>query len=275
MVAVDRAERLRARVPGNQICRTVAGTPVSVHSYDGMEWLPQIGKLWVGGGSSWRSGAGHPQAFLFDPRTRKWERAPDIFGDWLQSDYDPVNHALLVTGSQTGAIRMLDGRTLKTIGQSGRSWTFDDVSGAFDFHRRLFVALGTRQMIVWALPKGPPPPNGFLPGGDLRKTARIENGQRVDFHPPLAHRAALVYHPPSRRFVMWNGDPTIYVLDPETWVWSEIKPKGTEAPSTWRDAERKQLRSAGIYGRWRWLPDYGVFLGYNDEAGVPWLFKMP
>lgn len=267
--------RYTADCSSGTMCSTVDGTPTSVHSYDGMEWLPKAGRLWVGGGSAYQVGWGTPQAFLFDPRTRRWERTENVWGDWLQSDYDPVTESLVVSGSQVGLLALHDGLTGRRRAQSGKGRTFHDVAGALDFDRRVFVALDIEAPLAWPLPPGALGRIPYLQSNSYMRAARVEGGRRVAFHPPRAHRSGIAYHPPGRRFAVWNGDPTVYFLDAGDWTWTEVAPPGGKGPSAYRDAARKQLRTAGIYGRWRWLPDYGVFLGYNDDEGRPWVFKAP
>ncbi|VAX32291.1 hypothetical protein MNBD_NITROSPIRAE01-196, partial [hydrothermal vent metagenome] len=33
-----------------------------------------------------------------------------------------------------------------------------------------------------------------------------------------------VYDPVIKKFVGWGGGSSVYVLDPDTWVWTEISP---------------------------------------------------
>lgn len=73
----ERLTNPSAYKPGcTNVCVTVDGTPTSVHSYDGIEYLPNVGKLWMGSGAAWISGSYSPDSFYFDMQTKSWQRGP-------------------------------------------------------------------------------------------------------------------------------------------------------------------------------------------------------
>jgi hypothetical protein len=252
-------------------CITVDGTPTAAHSYDGVEWIESLGKLYVNGGSPWQqAGSFTPQAFMFDPKTRKWERKTDSIGNAIAGDVDPATGYVLIAGDSQ--LWIYDPKADKMIAKTSKNWGGRDLSGAWSPDHRVFVDLvdpgeqsGPR-VLVW----------NFSRLRDLRMVSRQDGNalvptyrgtgaSRVRFQPPNYHKAGIVYDPKGRRFAVWTGDATVWWLDPATWEWTSSVARGP-APDTTK-------KTAGIYGRWRYLPAYDVFLGYNDWDTAPWIYK--
>jgi hypothetical protein len=73
-------------------------------------------------------------------------------------------------------------------------------------------------------------------------------------------------------FYMWRGGSDVWVLDPpdtlqqQGWTVTQVLPTGSgpRIPDRWQ---------AGVYGRWNYLPDLGVFLGLEAKTNDVWIFK--
>ncbi len=258
------------------ICRTLDGTPTSAHTYDGIAWLPAQGRLWVGSGSAYRSGSAVRQAFEFDPDQRRWQAAPSPLVGWLHSAFDPQSGLLLV-GSQRGELAAYDPAEQRYRFRSSRSWTLPARVAGLDVDGRQYVVLAgdnkkawqvlvfDLRSVAWNLPEG------RLPGGQLLAT-RIQrgDGRWVTGAPPGMHRAGISYDTKRRRLTLWDGGPDVWTLDTATWRWTALRAEGV--PPSRHDARGRE-RTRGVFGRWRYLPQWDVFIGYDDPSGSPWLYR--
>lgn len=260
------------------ICRTIDNTPTATHSYDGIEWLPEQQLLWVGSGSGYRSGSAVKQAFVFNPENNQWTAVRAALNGWLHTDYDPVSQSLLV-GSNTGQLSSYDPATDTYRHSSPRGWSTGDSAAALDLHTRRFVVLAKASdpswnilyydlsQVVWRNP------NSRIPTNNKARTfIRDANGTLVPGNPPRMNRMGITYDPVEKKLLGWNGGPVVWTLDTQTWIWEKHRPTGP-APRAF-DAHKKEY-TRGVYGRWRYLPDYDVFLGYNNPGGNPWIYKRP
>src|SRR6266849_3963 len=70
------------------------GNPAAVHSYDGLNYIPDVDKLWRGGGSLWSGSGGGTQAtWMLDLASNRWQRMANsrVLGVSVTSEYDPVS----------------------------------------------------------------------------------------------------------------------------------------------------------------------------------------
>src|SRR6185503_15172939 len=78
--------------------------------------------------------------------------------------------------------------------------------------------------------------------------------------------------PVRKVLVGWSGERAVGYLDGKTLVWSNLSNAGSPAAPV-RSRERDYTASGAIYGRWRYVPKYDVFLGYNNPRGNLWVWK--
>src|SRR6266852_165861 len=133
------------------------GNPASVHTYDGLVYLPVQDKLWRGGGSLWSgSGGGTRACWLFDFDALKWERKADslTLGVGVFARYDPV----------TGHVFAASDRSiLQEYDPSKNTWTQrgrdpmdrgEETTSALDPETRLFVGIGNGKLNVYNIKRG-------------------------------------------------------------------------------------------------------------------------
>ena len=190
------------------------GNPSSVHSYDGMVYLPTQDKLWRGGGSKWSgSGGGTNAGWFFDFNSLAWERRAGsrVLGVSVVSELDPV----------TGHIfAFSDHDTLGEYDPVANTWTDRGFSGhreemtaTIDPVARLMVVVaGNLGSAVWSL--------------DLQTGAQVDRtttGGSVI----LGARGGpgLVYDPVLKKIVAWAGGTSVYSLDTSTWAWIPSFPR--------------------------------------------------
>lgn len=257
----------------NDSCVTVDGTPTSVHSYDAIEWLPNVRRLWMGPGAIFRSGNATSQAFFFDVFTTTWQKRTNLPGGAFgATDYDPVTGYLIVVADSGWAVAydpLTD--TYKHTGSS--SWFHGDGVGAFDFHNRQFVLITGHTPYIYDLSQlDLQNPNSAIPWNKKLVTYTMTGSGKVEFAPNK--KMGFQYDPVRKIFVGWHGDRNVWILDPNNgWVWSEYKNINGPAPQEFYS--NGEARTLGVYGRWRYLPEYDAYLGYNDVDGNVWIYKMP
>ena len=75
----------------------------------------------------------------------------------------------------------------------------------------------------------------------------------------------IAYDPVADRIVAWHGGSSVYTLDMATGVWTEVavNPGPTAAAPQW-----------GTFGRWGYVPQYGIFVLINDIDQNAWVFRL-
>lgn len=256
-------------------CETVDGTPTSVHSYDAVQWIPYLNSLWAGPGSGWKGGQITTQSFLFSVDKSQWtplERVP--IKQAIVSEYDPVTGLILI-GSRGGTMTALDPLTGEYY-KSGKyiGPTFGFTSASFDFHRRLFIslnktylALSDLSQVNWEDTSSP------TPAARVQFTYAMQGEEKIEFYPPnrdtseSGWRWGLIYDPRRQLFLAWEGYGEIWMLDPESWVWTKVQ------DNTIGDLPQARSGHKGIFGRWQYLNKYDVYLGYPSRDQSLWVFK--
>jgi hypothetical protein len=229
------------------------GNPPSRHTYGGLVYLPNLDRLWAGGGSLWCATGGASLAtWLFDFTTLTWERKADFPNtrDLEQvSAYDPL----------TGRVYFAHvSRSLFEYDPVGNTWKRlehkhigHDKTMALDPKRRTLVLVGGGQMLLYDLR----PPGGWktiTPTGD---TAILG-----------ARYPGFVYDPVSDRFVAWGGGSDVYVLDGGTMSWTKRTSTGPVVPSP--------ATKTGTYGRWQYIPSRNVFIGVNSIDENVFIYRL-
>lgn len=245
---------------GNYV-RTLDGSPISSHTYDGLQYLPGLGKMFMFGGSQYRQGYNYDQhAYLFDATKFKWSQgavAPHYVIQ-VASAYDSRRERVLVTYA-TGLMAYYPANDEWRVISSGERSDYERVADYDPLHD-LFVEVGQRKhpVVYYA-----------LGGGGGRHAAPIQGD--LDF--AKVPRPGVAYDSRQRVFVIWGGSRQVWVLDPATWKVTRLDNAGGDAPS-WRGANGKP-KNHGTYSRWQYVPDYDVFIGYNSARDNVWLYRLP
>src|SRR6266849_1816501 len=189
------------------------GNPAAVHSYDGLNYIPDLDKLWRGGGSLWSGSGGGTQAtWMLDLATNRWQRMADsrvlgVSGKNLLGEYDPRQNRW------------------REIGNISHG---EEQVAAIDPERRLFVRVGNGDVSYCNIRSG-----SIRTAVPTRGPQDVVNGRGPGF----------VYDPSIKKFVGWAGGASVFTLDPATWTWTEIKPApgNTVVPPHTTDAPNKFL----------------------------------
>ncbi len=233
--------------------------PVSSHTYDGLVHLPKSDQMFKFGGSYYRSGDVYDRhAYLFDLATKTWKRgamAP-IHVLEVNADLDPeTNRVIIGTG---GGLMYYD----PTADSWKREFEHDSSVpasvGELDPDRRIYVQVMalTGSVAFYEIDKIP-----------VRQKASIKGDAGWGKRPGLA------YHSPSKRMVIWDGGREVWSFSTENWVVRKFTNPNGNAPFPLMTNGRP--KSAGVYGRWQFVPDYGVFIAYNSVADNVWVYNLP
>ncbi|MGB8275101.1 MAG: hypothetical protein WCF16_07525, partial [Alphaproteobacteria bacterium] len=124
------------------------GTPVTAHSYDGIEYLPNVDKFFVFGYATFKSGK-PAAAWLFDPATRRWTML-DAKDSGIASAYDPATGK--VYSHNNYRLYEFDPKSGKWAARvsGGFTWPFD-FTAAVDPEHHLLVAVGKGQVFYYDL----------------------------------------------------------------------------------------------------------------------------
>jgi chitodextrinase len=229
------------------------GDPSSVHTYDGLEYLPSLGKIWRGGGSLWSgSGGGSRASWYFDPASLTWQRRADSqsLGVSQVSAYDPV------TGHIFGAS---DKGSLHEYDPSANTWTSRGAFGVgeeghavIDPQARVFVAVG----------------NGLMRVHDI--AASITRAQSTSGPQNIvgARGPGLAYDSALNRIVGWAGGTSVYSLDASTWTWTAHPAASTNVVTPTPPTR------VGVFGRFAYVPSKNIYLLVNSVSEPVYAYKL-
>lgn len=241
------------------------GTPRSRHTYDYIEYMPNIDRfISAGSAAIYPSGTSYDMKFYdfnFDTNTWNSTRAPLAYTGTYSGSisscavYDPVTGHLYRIGS-LGAGR------LDEYDPINDNWTTHSSTylhlyqtAALDHNGRTLVTMGNGQTpLKWDLNNPDTPPVELQTGGEKSIEANLAPG--------------FVYDPASKRYVAWGGGADIFVLNPADWIWTKVNPASTNtviptATQKW-----------GTYGRFRYVPSKNVFITVNEVSGNVYIYKL-
>ncbi|WP_026609101.1 right-handed parallel beta-helix repeat-containing protein [Methylocaldum szegediense] len=238
---------------------TTDGTPVSAHTYDGLEYLPNVDRIFRNGGSEWYNGSNFDRsAWLFDMDRHIWERKSEGGGGYLASAYDPVRGTIYVVGSKF--VDEYDPVRDKWQRRLSRLASFRVDVAAIDPINRQLVTNSFRPGVI---------SYQINPDGSLTNRSLVVTKGATEWDKRMA---ALEYDPVRKVMVAWDGGRETAYLDVASWTWRRFENKSSKAaPVRKRDADYSA--SGAIFGRWRYVPDYDVFIGYNAPRRNVWVWK--
>jgi hypothetical protein len=233
------------------------GTPVSRHTYDGLQYLTGPHRFLSFGGAMARNGFSTTVTWTLDLDSGTWtnmqpggEGTPFNGANgtyWMGTAYDPVSEQLFYKSEAGFSIYDVAGNAWSRVLDGGYpplypQWSASSYRrGVIDPKRRLFFAFGEDpevQVFVWSIDDQEAVSEQWLStGGDAL----------------LSYGAAGVdYDPTADTMVAWAGGAP-WVMDMTTKVWTDKNGEGAPAEQV----------NQGTYGRWRYVPRYNVFILVN------------
>lgn len=241
--------------------------PVSVHSYDQLEYLPDQSLLFAAGGSSF-SANGYATAltWLFDlakSDTSGWIQADPMPKDKgfyeynMSTAYDPVSKKVIMRGYARGG----------TFDPTTKSWKLGDAHlptrkigtvGELDPKRRKFVVIGLGNAEQYPVSSsgelGPPEPLAATGDKDIEQ----------------CYSPGFVYDNRADRLVAWCAKGDVYTLDLERRVWTRHQAKSSAVPGD--PGNTPQIR--GTFGRFRYMPEYNAYIVVNGTRQNVFLYRL-
>ena len=231
------------------------GTPGVNHTYDRLEYIPEINSFCRFGG-----GYGNKGSACMRMDTFAWSQAPNVDGEptGIKTGYDPVTHSVWFRpgGAHTYFYRYdSPTNTFVKNGSLEGGWATYRSTGALDSVRRLFVTVGGGEVRIWDVSSNPV----------NRGKAITTTGDTAIIH---TMNPGLEYDPVIGKIVAWAGGTDVYTLDTATWVWTKVplSPSNTVIPTP--------PQANGTYGRFRYVPSKNVYIAVNDVAQNVFFFRL-
>jgi hypothetical protein len=238
--------------------------PNSRHTYDGIEYMPNVDRLFVFGGSlACGSGNFGRDTWTFDFATMQWQN---------MRPSGPIPRA--VPGTMT-AYDPNTGRVY--LHDLAHLYSYDFATNTFTQHSTAAVNIGYHMMATID-----PKRKLFVivgydtsSGGGRVHTYNIGSGAATLSTWSTTGGSGIVgqtypgleYDPVRDRVVAWNGGNTVYSLNLDTRAWTTTTMTGApSAPSQAGD---------GTHGRWRYSPASDVFVLVNEYNQNAYTFRMP
>jgi hypothetical protein len=237
------------------------GDPRARHTYDGVEYLPNVDKYFIQGGSLWSGSGGFGiWTWFFDPAKSAWEKRADISVCYSGhagpfTAYDP----------KTGTVYNHKYSRLCEYDPVLNKWTRRGSYGpgispkgtsVFDPKRKQFCIIG----------------DGATRCYDMNRTDNdiplLTIGTTGDKTAETANFPGVEYDPNSDRIIAWVGGTHVYALDLTTRVWRKIPPAPTNSVTP------SDPTHNGTHSRWRYVPSKNVFVVVNSIDQNLFAYKL-
>jgi len=268
-VNLDSQTTERLNAPGLPVASScteaIAGgaQPNSRHTYDGIEYIPTLDKMFVFGGSlACGSGNFGSDTWLFDFPTMRWSRmnptGPIPSGDaGMMTAFDPVSGLIFLHDRRYLYSYNASTNVYARLSSTNESLGYH-LAATIDPRRRLFVIVGYDtssgggRVHTYSIAAG---------SNYSMQTLSTTGGSGLigELYPGLA------YDPVLDRIVAW-GEGTrnvVYQLNPDTRAWTATTFTGGPTPV-----------GNGTHGRFRYSPDDGVFVLVNRVDDNAYIVRL-
>ncbi|HZF26871.1 MAG TPA: hypothetical protein VEZ88_11470 [Steroidobacteraceae bacterium] len=236
-----------------------SSSPVSVHTYDQLEYAPDQDRFVGIGGAVWPTGNATNAVWLFDLANNAWIRGANIVGALfyiyeynMDTAYDPVSHKVLMVGYTASADYNPATDTWRdNLNSASRRL---DTTGALDSKRRKFVFIG----------------GGAASYFNVDSTGKMGDQQSLQTSGATEIQGCtapgLDYDPVADRIVGWCSGADVYSLNLDTNVWTKLAPTNAVSPGT--------PASNGTFGRFRYMPAYNAYIVVNRTNANVFAYKL-
>ena len=225
------------------------GTPVSRHTYAGLAYMAHADRMLGVGGSMSPCGYLDPATWAYDFGAKKWNllvSSSPVASHGAIAVYDAATKQAYVKDQSSFYSYSLETNKYTKLGDMYVDY---HVTAAIDSKRRKFVMIGDGVQVI-----------------DLvtNKMSTMSTSNAPGFV-TSQNAPGIAYDPVADRIVAWHGGGNVYALNMDTGAWTQVATNAgpTAGPSTW-----------GTYGRWGYVPQYGVFALVNDIDQNAWVFKL-
>jgi hypothetical protein len=236
------------------------GTPTSRHTNAGVAYIAHSDKYFSLGGARDCSsgGASGNTTWIFDFSLKKWTN----MNPSGSIPYGRINVLATYDPSSTKLYFINDGfygyEVEKNLWTKYNSTGRGDYAGGqtIDPKRRLFFQIGSGSPYIHDLKT----PTITRTGLNSTGTKYLES----------VGAPGLAYDPVSDKIVGWYYGKEVYTLDPETLVWQTHAP----APTNTVNLTGEKLNAGGVYGRFRYMPNYNAFIAVIDVDLPVFIYKF-
>jgi hypothetical protein len=298
----------------------VDNAPIAAHTYDNSEFLPIADRFMTFGGAAYNTGGAFVDSsgnaigpYFWDPSKGDPNKVGGTTGSavggstsivggqmWENRDSFPSSGGrpgdrqngfvggVTAYTQENGkdVIYVSDGNlwkytindvnnaALDTYEKVGIYWNSYLISGAgaIDPERNVFVRTsGSAKFTYWDLNQA---------GGGNKNQLFVPTDASGLFDFSELPMYGIDYDPVRNNFVLWNGDPEIWVLTPPTTLsttgWTLTRnplSSLTDVPHQ-NDGLGAGQYFAGTFGKWKYIPEHDIFLGVIDQnLGTVWAYK--
>jgi hypothetical protein len=234
------------------------GRPASLHTYDGLEYIPPpVDRMFARGNSFGTQSDGTIRTWFFNFDLNEWEQKADFTAEVLQNmgAYDPVSGLIYTQGT----------KSLYSYNPGTDRWTYLQANAgnsgyrnttmAIDPKRRKMVSIGDGMLFAWDLTTPTAPATALSTSG----ATEIVSAQAPGF----------VYDSVSDRFVAWNGGSPVYSLNMDTLVWTKVSAASGNAVTP-----TQVTASGGTFGRFQYIPSKNAFIAVNATDENVYFYKL-
>ena len=228
------------------------GTPVSRHTYGGLTYIGDADRMFSAGGAMAPCGSTDMATWTYDFTGLNWQKvvsnSPFSISYGFMAAYDALTKSVLLKDRTDFYSYSLGTNKYTKLNSSTQDVSLY-FSAALDTKRRKFVMVGdgvvrvidlaTNQMSTMATSNAPGALSQSSPG--------------------------IAYDPVADRIVVWSGGSNVYALNMDTQVWGQVATN--QGPTSAASAQ-------GTFGRWAYIPQYGVFALVNDIDQNAWVFRL-
>jgi hypothetical protein len=228
------------------------GTPTSRHTYDGLAYIAHADRLFSVDGSLSPCGFGEPATWTHDFASGKWQMVvansatSTRYG--TMAVYDAVSSKVFVKDQTNFFAYSLSTNQYTKLNSAAQNVDYH-LSATIDTKRRKFVMIGDGVQVIDLA-------TNTMTRMTTSNAPAFVTGQQSP---------GIDYDPVADRIVAWHGGGSVYALNMDSGVWTQV---ATNAGPT--AAAPKQ----GTFGRWGYIPQYGVFALVNDIDQNAWVFRL-
>jgi hypothetical protein len=227
------------------------GTPVSRHTYNGLAYIAYADQFFSVNGSMTPCGFLEPATWSYDFSAKKWAlkvaNSPSASFDTM-AVYDASTKKVYVKDQMNFYAYSPQVNTYTRLNGSDMPIDYH-LSAAIDSKRRKFVMIGDGAYVIDLAT------NTMTAMATSNAPAFVTSQQAP----------GIAYDPVNDRIVAWHGGTNVYALNMDTGVWTQV------AVNAGPTAAAPQQ---GTFGRWGYVPQYGIFVLINDIDQNAWVFKL-
>ncbi len=243
--------------------------PAPRHPYNGIEYLPNVDRIYVSGAYTGPNGTYKGKHWLFNPNNATWTQLPDS-----NAGSDGENAAVNARyDSVTGLLFIRTRTQLWTLDptNTGAGWTSRyNWGGSYgqdysDVYRTMAIDTVNRRIILTG--------GGEVWTHDISNLAAVtsSNGDESGWSGSglaalkASNVAGMDYDTTKSQLVAWSGGQTIYIVDPIAKTVTTETMNGLDTPEA--------TQTQGTFGRFRYSPEFNRFIAMNgctSSGGVTW-----